>query len=215
MDTKPIFDFIFEIKNRKHYVYPPEMRFADNHAKAKCSHNYFVLLSRMEEEFEACVFQCVAESPAFKEELHIIADKIGNMVYDWKHKQSIKKLGISPYGDSKRVAIQVGEKSLRFLQVNYDVEVKPEPIIDEPKTTKKSVENNDVANETPIISGTDSLAKYLGCSKSMAFSIIKNGVLKEQGIQYMVGKCWKFNRELLRTYLQSNPNLLSKIRCKK
>lgn len=127
MNTKPIFDFIHEVKNRKQYVVPND--YADNRAKAK--QDYFVFLSRMEEEFEACIFQCVAESPVFKEELHIVADMIGNMVYNW----TLEK---PPHEDSKGVAIQVGEQGLQFLQKHYGVEVKPEPVIDEAKK-KKSV----------------------------------------------------------------------------
>lgn len=52
-----------------------------------------------------------------------------------------------------------------------------------------------------VISGTEGLAKFLGCGKSMAFSIIKNGVLIENGIQYKVGNTWKFNAERLRRFL--------------
>ena len=124
MDTKPIFDFILEIKNRKQYRFPAKFSHDSRQSISACSSKYFTLLSKMEEEYEACVFQCVAENPLFKEELHIVADKIGNMVYDWKYKQSIKKLGKSPYGDSKRVAIQVGEKSLQYLTDNYGITTK-------------------------------------------------------------------------------------------
>lgn len=126
MDTKPIFDFILEIKNKKQYGILHDLA---DHSKA--GHNYFILLSKMEEELEACVFQCVAESPVFKEELHIIADMIGDIMYNWK-------LDKPPHEDSKRVAMRVGEQCLRFLQKYYGVEVKPEPVIDEAKK-KKSV----------------------------------------------------------------------------
>ena len=64
-----------------------------------------------------------------------------------------------------------------------------------------------------VISGTEGLARFLGCSKSMAFSIIKSGVLKEAGIQYKVGNCWKFNAEGLSDFIKINPNLLANIRC--
>ena len=64
-----------------------------------------------------------------------------------------------------------------------------------------------------VISGTEGLARFLGCSKSMAFSIIKNGILKEAGIQYKVGNCWKFNAEGLSNFIRIHPNLLANIRC--
>lgn len=70
--------------------------------------------------------------------------------------------------------------------------------------------------ETPkIISSTQGLAGYLGCGRTMAFSIIKSGVLKKDAIQYKVGQCWKFNREKLDKYLADNPEILGKIRCKR
>ena len=66
-----------------------------------------------------------------------------------------------------------------------------------------------------ILSSTQGLADYLGCGRTMAFSIIKSGVLKKDAIQYKVGQCWKFNREKLDKYLTDNPEILGKIRCKR
>ena len=66
-----------------------------------------------------------------------------------------------------------------------------------------------------ILSSTQGLADYLGCGRTMAFSIIKSGVLKKDAIQYKVGQCWKFNREKLDKYMADNPEILGKIRCKR
>ncbi|MCR5840463.1 MAG: helix-turn-helix domain-containing protein [Bacteroidales bacterium] len=66
-----------------------------------------------------------------------------------------------------------------------------------------------------ILSSTQGLADYLGCGRTMAFSIIKSGVLKKDAIQYKVGQCWKFNREKLDKYIADNPEILGKIRCKR
>ena len=120
MDTTPITAFINEVKDRKQYFFPPEMAFSDKSKIHWYQRRYYELLSRMEQEFEDCVFQCVAENPLFKNELHVIVNKL-SCVIDWKRKQEIKKLGKSPYGDSKRVAVRVGEKCLKFLQDNYDI----------------------------------------------------------------------------------------------
>lgn len=90
-----------------------------------------------------------------------------------------------------------------------------------PKSIKTQVKQDEAEDsikeqrtESLVISGTQGLADYLGCSKSMAFSVIKKGILKEEGIQYMVGKCWKFNRKKLDEHLEHHPEMLSKIRCK-
>ena len=69
------------------------------------------------------------------------------------------------------------------------------------------------ATDERVISGTEGLARFLGCSKSMALSIIKSGIRKEAGIQYKVGNCWKFNAEGLSDFIKINPNLLANIRC--
>lgn len=71
------------------------------------------------------------------------------------------------------------------------------------------------ATPPKILSSTQGLADYLGCGRTMAFSIIKSGVLKKDAIQYKVGQCWKFNREKLDKYIADNPEILGKIRCKR
>ncbi|MBR5906128.1 MAG: helix-turn-helix domain-containing protein [Bacteroidales bacterium] len=71
------------------------------------------------------------------------------------------------------------------------------------------------AEPPKILSSTQGLADFLGCGRTMAFSIIKSGVLKKEAIQYKVGQCWKFNREKLEKYLQDNPEILGRIRCKR
>lgn len=60
-------------------------------------------------------------------------------------------------------------------------------------------------SESKVISGTAGLAEFLGCGKTKAFEIIKSGILKENQIQYMVGKSWKFNPEKLKQYLAEHP----------
>ena len=71
------------------------------------------------------------------------------------------------------------------------------------------------ATPPKILSSTQGLADYLGCGRTMAFSIIKSGILKKDAIQYKVGQCWKFNREKLDQYLENNPEILGRIRCKR
>ena len=71
------------------------------------------------------------------------------------------------------------------------------------------------AEPPKILSSTQGLADFLGCGRTMAFSIIKSGALKKDAIQYKVGQCWKFNREKLEKYLNDNPEILGRIRCKR
>ena len=64
-----------------------------------------------------------------------------------------------------------------------------------------------------VISGIQGLARFLGCCKSMAWSIVNDGILKDAGIQYKVGNCWKFNAEGLKDFMRIHPNPFAHIRC--
>lgn len=77
----------------------------------------------------------------------------------------------------------------------------------------KVMEATETTTETlpDVISGTDGLAEYLGCSHNTAFNIIKSRVLPSN-VQYMTGKVWKFNRKRLDEYLQNHPEALGNIR---
>ena len=101
-------------------------------------------------------------------------------------------------------------ESIQYIQTVFPEAhyLKQKP--DEGELAEKTTETNE---HIKVISGTKGLAKYLGCGKSMAFSIIQNGILKDSGIQYKVGNCWKFNAKKLDEYLKKHPELLGKIRC--
>ena len=101
------------------------------------------------------------------------------------------------------------ERMIQTLQGEYDGEQgkKHPPVENSPAVV------DDKKNE--IITGTQGLADYLGCSKSMAFAIIDSGELKSAGIQYKVGRCWKFNAKWLGEYIADHPEILSRIRCKR
>ena len=204
MDTSRIYDYLYELETRRSLINKPSANLSG--AVEMAWGDYVHLIRRMSMGFEACVFQCVAENPQFKEELHVIANKLNWLKTIYENR---KRDMPDVFDDSSRLVLMSATESLRFLKDNYGVGVDV-AVQRVPEKTETGV-----ANETPIISGTDGLAKYLGCGKSMAFSIIKNGVLKECGIQYMVGKSWKFNREKLEQYITEHPDLLAKIRCKK
>lgn len=82
--------------------------------------------------------------------------------------------------------------------------------------TKSSIEHNeavlDVLDENQanpkVISGTRNLAAFLGCGNTKAFKIISNGILEKNGIQYKVGRTWKFNTEKLEKHIAEHPDFL-------
>ncbi len=90
-----------------------------------------------------------------------------------------------------------------------------ETVIQDKTEEEEPVQTEKEQQGQTTISGTEGLAKRLGCSKSMAFSIIKERVLYDAGIQYPVGKCWKFNGAKLDKYLAEHPEMLARIRCKR
>lgn len=113
----------------------------------------------------------------------------------------------------KNIVNKVHSKNMKeqYWRMKYFGEVKkhqsPQNIVDDSQQWQKEQVN-------PVISGTTGLANFLGCSKVMAFSIIKEGKLLENGIQYKVGNCWKFNREKLIKYIEENPTAFAKTRSK-
>lgn len=64
-----------------------------------------------------------------------------------------------------------------------------------------------------VISGTDGLKDYIGCSHNKAFDIIKSRILPKD-VQYKTGNVWKFNRAKLDKFISEKPELLGKVRAK-
>lgn len=205
MDTAAIFDYLYEIETRRSFLNHPPMNLSGRREYEW--QDYVHLMRRMRVRFEACVFQCIAENPSFKEELHVIANKLHKYRTFYKIQVNNMPDGVD---DSIRLVMSCAEGGLRFLRENYGVV----PDASTETRVPDKIEENDAVITSAVISGTQGLADYLGCGKSMAFSIIKSGVLMQQGIQYMVGKSWKFNRGELDKYRREHPEVFAKIRCK-
>jgi len=71
---------------------------------------------------------------------------------------------------------------------------------------KPSCEHSQERMKPVVLSGTQELADFLGCSKSTAFKIIKSGVLDGK-TQYMTKGVWKFNVERLEKAVRENPKI--------
>lgn len=141
-----------------------------------------------------------------KEEDEKVNDGVNKLLASYERvRLAMKYLDRHLYEKEMRKEITKGKSAIKPKQCNQDEQNTPsKPMQDEKRDTPN-----------PVISGVQGLADYLGCGKSMAFSIIKDGVLKKEGIQYMVGKCWKFNRQKLDEHLKMHPEMLSRIRCKR
>ena len=93
-----------------------------------------------------------------------------------------------------------------LLEDNTTVEVEAT----QPELEKRPTPT-DNKNYPDVISGTDGLKHYLGCSHNKAFDIIKSKILPSD-TQYMTGRVWKFNRKRLDEFLSKHPEALGKVR---
>ena len=204
MDTSPIFDYLYEIETRRSFLNHPPTNLSGR--REFDWNDYVHLMRRMKTRFEACVFQCVAENPSFKEELHVIANKLNHYkaFYKIQEKDTPDK-----FDDSCHLAMTCAEGGLRFLRENYGVipDASVETIVPEKNEGKNS-------GEDEIITGVRALANTLGIGANKAQAIVSSGILVKEGIQWDEG-FWKFNKTKLLQFKKDNPDFMSKIKCKR
>lgn len=205
MDTRPIFNYLCEVMDRKH--------FASLSGRAgslpEAVQEYEDYLSEMETEFEAGVFQCMAESSQFKEQLSVVANKLKRVISVGQRKEQEGVLDDSPKGASMRVAMKMAENSLRFLEENYDITTRP--LMPEVKEEEEEAPLL-IQDERSVITGVRGLAKAIGVGVNKAQAIVNSRILERDGIQWNAGN-WKFDRAKLIDYLNNNPEAFSKIKC--
>lgn len=117
------------------------------------------------------------------------------------------KKAITVLGEIQKT-IQSENLAMHYLLAkNYLNEKGKQKVSEETNTTKKE---QGTEPQPLVISGTQGLADFLGCSKSKAFDIIKSEILLNNRIQYKVGNCWKFNRKKLEQFISENPEMLGR-----
>lgn len=94
------------------------------------------------------------------------------------------------------------KKTLSFINATLNTKSDPIPM------SVPQPQQEEAIDEKKVISSTQGLADFLGCGKTKAFEIIKSGILKEAGIQYKVGRTWKFNAAKLSKYITEHPDFL-------
>ena len=101
--------------------------------------------------------------------------------------------------------LKSADKTIVFI--NSILGVKTEPVTPEPQQV--GVKDDEPKREpNKVVSGIKGLAEFLGCGLTKANEVVQGGILKDAGIQYMVGNCWKFNAEKLTKYLTEHPEVL-------
>ena len=102
---------------------------------------------------------------------------------------------------------RLGDNAPKSYVVHRRLTIKEPQPKDETSTVEKE------PNLPKVISGTDGLKDYLGCSHNKAFDIIKSRILPKD-VQYKTGNVWKFNRAKLDKFISENPEILGKVRAK-
>lgn len=101
------------------------------------------------------------------------------------------------------------DKSIDYLSNLYEMNINLIEIHNKPVASVLNKETND----DNVISSTQGLAEFIGCGKTLAYSIIKSKELVKMGIQYKVGNCWKFNKVKLQELMDKHPEFLGKFHC--
>lgn len=97
--------------------------------------------------------------------------------------------------------LKSAKKMVAFINTVLGVTAEPTSIEVQPHVIEH-------AEEPTVLSGVEGLMNRLGCGKTKAFGIVKSGILKTAGIQYRVGRTWKFNAKKLSDYLREHPDFL-------
>lgn len=107
--------------------------------------------------------------------------------------------------------VRILDKTIASVKaIMGDIEEK-KPEIHEPPQPVLQLPQEKETEYPDIISGTDGLKKYLGCSHNKAFDIIKSRALPSD-VQYQTGRVWKFNRKRLDEFIAKHPEVLGKVR---
>ena len=154
MDTKAIFDYLYEVETRRSFQKQTTTNLS---GKEEYSwYDYVHLIRRMSRRFEACVFQCVAENPDFKSELHVIANKLNSIkaYYEQKKREIPEAIDVSFRQASSSV-----ERELKYLQDNYGVKV--ESAIEQEPNSRKQKEKKEVV-EAKSFMNLQEVTAYFG-----------------------------------------------------
>lgn len=232
MNTKAIFDFIKELSLCDYTPSwddtPIEVFSYNGVSYAQSTETYQSLLENLFVDFKASVLEIKLNGgddvlKSVKEELL----SVNNKFYDVPSAKDIERMRLD-YNTTKSASLRKSIQEVEFLVAMNDLQryytneaikylgasyetVAKEEVTSEPSEAEEKEPKSE--SDDKVISSTEGLAKFLGCSKSIAFAIIKSRILVKNKIQYKVGNCWKFNRKKLEKLLEENPEMLKNIHC--
>ncbi len=171
---------------------------------------YFSRLERNRLEFEGSLTDCDAEVlKAYLAELNDTASTIKRRGFVGFQERDITQLLLAGRKEAVTLRdcytidmglIKAVDKTRAFIRMLLAKAV-------DPLATVSSVQTEQKKEGINVISGVRGLADYLGCGNNKANDIVQTGILKDEGIQYLVGNCWKFNAKALDNYLKKHPDI--------
>lgn len=172
---------------------------------------YFASLESMRMEFAEFLTGCDEKTiRAFLRELEDAIRAIGKRPFATMSNADINALMMSgeesvalDFRESKLMDTELLKSAKKMVAfINAVLGVRAEgTLTEQPQQTVQPA-------EPTVHSGVAGLAKALGCGKTKANQIIQSNVLKDLGIQYAVGRTWKFNAKKLSDYLREHPDFL-------
>ncbi len=172
---------------------------------------YFASLESMRMEFAEFLTGCDEKTiRAFLRELEDAIRAIGKRPFATMSNADINALMMSgeesvalDFRESKLMDTELLKSAKKMVAfINTVLGVRAEgTLTEQPQPTVQP-------EEPTVYSGVAGLAKALGCGKTKANEIIQSNILKDLGIQYAVGRTWKFNAKKLSEYLREHPDFL-------
>lgn len=168
---------------------------------------YYSRLDMMEVKFRQCLNECVISDNI--KAVSMCEDDLEEVVSMFSGRWKPKSVEEEKYVLQCKYALGKAKDALAYLKkvkAKYLGAASTEAA--KPTIKEAAPTINEAAD---VLSGTDGLAEYLGCSHNKAFDIIKSRILPRT-VQYQTGRVWKFNRKRLDAFLEEHPEALGRVR---
>jgi len=168
---------------------------------------YYSRLDMMEVKFRQCLNECIISNN--NKAVSMCEDDLEEVVSMYKSRWKPRSAKEEKYALQCKFALGKAKDALAYLK-----KVKAKYLGATSTEMVKSVVTETVSagnKAAEVLSGTNGLAEYLGCSHNKAFDIIKSRILPNS-VQYQTGRVWKFNRKRLDAFLEEHPEALGRVR---
>ena len=166
---------------------------------------YYTRLDAMELKFRQCITECILNDNAGA--VSMCEDDLEEVVETYRMRWRPKSAVEEKLKCQMDYALGKAKDALKYIK---KMKAKHLGAVSVTETSPQRVDMV-ATRDADVISGTDGLAEFLGCSHNKAFDIIKSRVLPRD-VQYQTGRVWKFNRVRLERFLSEHPEALGRVR---